>query len=167
MVARSIDISQGGKGANQAYAAAVAGGDGVSVRMVGAVGDDAAGEAALASLHAAGFDTAMMVQVSGTPTGRAYITVSDDGENSIVVALGANAEVTLASVDGSLHSDVVVAQTEVGAACGNAISALAEQVGARLVINNGPVVKLSDAALAYADPLIVNQHEAVDLLGGT
>ena len=99
VVARSIDFSQGGKGANQAYAAAVAGGTGVAVHMVGAVGDDAAGRDALASLQTAGVDTTMVATSSGMPTRRAYITVSDDGENSIVVALGANANVSPANLE--------------------------------------------------------------------
>lgn len=170
VVAHSIGFSQGGKGANQAYAAAVAGGQGVSVYLTGAVGDDAAGQDAIASLSAAGVDTTMLARVVEVPTGRAYITVSDDGENSIVVALGANAHVSPASLDAlrvdgaSVRPDVVVAQTEIGAASINAVSELAEQLGARLIINNGPVVGLSAAALAYADPLVVNEHEAADML---
>ncbi|WP_062213792.1 ribokinase [Demequina oxidasica] len=164
VIATSSHTFQGGKGANQAYAAAVAGSDAVTVEMVGAVGGDDAGLSALASLQAAGVDTALVATISGVPTGRAYITVSDAGQNSIVVAPGANSHLSAAAVENVMAPTVVVAQTEVGASEVNAVCAYAERVGARLVINDGPVVGLSHAALAYADPLVVNEHEAADLL---
>ncbi|MFD2795215.1 PfkB family carbohydrate kinase [Promicromonospora vindobonensis] len=165
VVTGSIEFFQGGKGANQAYAAANAGGSRVSVQMVGAVGDDAAGQAAVDSLAAAGVDTTLVKQVIDRPTGRAYITVSDDGQNTIVVGLGANAYVSPSNLVLAQRPDVAVAQTELGSAAVEALCAFAVEVGARLIINDGPAVPLSVAALRAADPLVVNQHEALDLMG--
>jgi sugar/nucleoside kinase (ribokinase family) len=115
VVTDSITFFQGGKGANQAFAAAVAGGDHVRVQMVGAIGDDAAGEAALASLHSAGVDTGLIKRVVSRPTGRACITVDDAGQNAIVVGLGANAFVSPSNLVRAQRPDVAVAQTELGA----------------------------------------------------
>jgi len=78
----------GGKGANQAVAAARLG------AMVGCVGDDQAGHELLASLEAAGVDGSGVRVVEGVPSGTACITVSEDGENQIVVSPGANARLT-------------------------------------------------------------------------
>lgn len=167
VVTEAIDFFAGGKGANQAHAAAIAGGDEVSVQMVGAVGDDVAGADALRSLRDAGVDTTLVKQVVGRPTGRAYIAVDDDGQNQIVVGLGANRFVSPSNLLLARRPDIAVAQTELGSAATEALCAFAVEVGARLVINCGPVVELSRDALAYADPLIVNEHEALDLLGAT
>jgi len=165
VVTDTINVYQGGKGANQAFAAAIAGAGVTVVRMVGAIGDDAAGDAALDSLHSVGVDTTLVKQVSGRPTGRAYITVTEDGQNSIVVGLGANAFVSPTNLVAAQRADVAIAQTELGAAATEALAAFARSCGARLIINDGPVVSLSADTLELADPLIVNQHEAADLLG--
>jgi ribokinase len=81
----------GGKGANQAVAAARLG---RRVAMVGRVGDDDAGRELLGSLEADAVDTAQVRVVAGVPSGIALITVSEDGENQIVVSPGANARLT-------------------------------------------------------------------------
>src|SRR4029453_16042855 len=86
----------GGKGANQAVAAARLGG---RVAMVGCVGDDTAGRELLGSLAGAEVDTERVRVVDGVPSGTAFITVGDDGENQIVVSPGANARLTAADVD--------------------------------------------------------------------
>ncbi|GAA1846416.1 PfkB family carbohydrate kinase [Agromyces salentinus] len=164
VVARSVETHAGGKGANQAAAAA---GEGVAVQMIGAVGDDAAGTRQLEALSALGVDASMVRRVIGTPTGRAFISVSDDGENSIVVMLGANAFVSPATLNGAESPEVVVGQTEVGTPPVEALGRFAVERGARLVLNNAPVVPLSAALLAVADPLVVNIHEAHDMLGST
>lgn len=164
VVTDSIDFFQGGKGANQAYAAAMAGRGEIVVQMVGAVGGDTAGVEALASLQEAGVDTTLVKQVVGRPTGRAYISVSDDGQNSIVVGLGANAFVSPSNLVLAQRPDVAVAQSELGGTAVEALCGFAERSGSRLIINNGPVVPLSATAVKYADPLIVNEHEAVEML---
>ncbi|MRG60723.1 ribokinase [Agromyces sp. CFH 90414] len=161
VVATGVATSPGGKGANQAAAAAASG---VEVQLIGAVGDDRAGSHQLEALSQAGVDVSMVRRVMETATGRAFICVSDAGENSIVVMLGANAFVSPATLHGAATPDVVVGQTEVGAVPVEALGGFAAECGARLVINNAPVVPLSPRLLAAADPLIVNRHEAADML---
>lgn len=165
VVTDSMEVHQGGKAANQAYAAARAAGGTARVRMLGAIGDDPAGDAAIKSLKDAGVDASYVRRVFERPTGRAYITVSDDGENSIVVGLGANADVSPKNIVGSGDPDLILGQTEVGSPAIEALVRFALCVGARVVINNGPVVPLSAGALEAADPLIVNEHEAADMIG--
>jgi ribokinase len=164
VVTDSIEFFPGGKGANQAHAAAISG-EAAQVRMIGSVGDDPAGIAALAALRAVGVDVSLVRTVVGVPTGRAYITVSSDGQNSIVVGLGANAYVSPSGLPQTTSATVLVAQTEVGSAPVEALGRLATASGARLIINDGPVVPLDPPTLAAADPLIVNEHEAAELLG--
>jgi len=165
VITNSAEIFQGGKGANQAYAAAMSGLQ-VAVKLVSAVGDDAAGRNALASLRDAGVECSLVRTVVQVPTGRAYIAVSDDGENSIIVALGANAFVTPSALPSLITADVVVAQSEVGAASVAALARIATAAGSRLILNNGPALELDALTLAAADPLIVNEHEAADMIGG-
>ena len=86
----------GGKGANQAVAAARAG---ASVAMVGAVGADDLGDEALRELAAEGIDVAAVVRLDGVPTGVAAIVVDEQGENFVAVASGANAELDAATVE--------------------------------------------------------------------
>lgn len=163
VISDGIEFAPGGKGANQAAAAAATGLD-VSVQLLGAVGDDAAGEEQLRSLRESNVDTSLVRRVIGTPTGRAHITVSADGENSIVVGLGANAFVSLVNINGAAEPTVVVAQTEIGGAAIDALCDFSLTWGARLIVNNAPVVHLRDKTLASADPLILNELEAGESL---
>jgi ribokinase len=156
-------VSSGGKGANQAVAAAYAG---ASVRLCAAVGDDAAGQEQLDRLREAGVDVAPVRRAEATSTGAAFILLTPDGENSIVVGAGANAslgaeDVTTAVDEGT---DVVLAQTEPGLAPVEAAAAAARRCSARFVVNAAPALGLGPAVLELADPLIVNEHEAADLL---
>jgi ribokinase len=164
VVTDSIDFFQGGKGANQAFAAAATGLP-VGVKMIAAIGDDAAGISALESLRSVGVDVSLVRTVVEVPTGRAYITVSADGQNSIVVGLGANGFVSPSGIPSTTRADVLVAQTEVGAAPVQALARLAVSSGARFILNDGPVVELDASTLRAADPLIVNEFEVRELLG--
>lgn len=150
----------GGKGANQAVAAALAG---ARIVMVGAVGDDGPAEVGLSLLRRAGVDLDRVRTVAGVPTGVALITVSDAGENSIIVIPGANYEVGLDDVRsvevGS--GDVVVVQGELPVEVVDAAVARASESGARVVVNLAPVVDLAPGTLRAADPLVVNEHEAL------
>src|SRR5487761_1287883 len=83
----ALELHPGGKGANQAVAVAYSG---APVQMVGRVGDDAAGAQRLEDLQNAGVGTAFVSRSPGAATGSAFITVTPDGENTIVVASGAN-----------------------------------------------------------------------------
>src|SRR5690606_12664698 len=108
----SLARHPGGKGANQAVAAARAGGADTS--FIGALGSDAAGDLPRESLQSAGVDTALVTLVP-EPTGTALITVSADGENAIVVAPGANSRVEVGSgqAERIAQADVVLAQLEI------------------------------------------------------
>jgi ribokinase len=159
-------IGPGGKGANQAVAAAVAG---AAVAMVGAVGADPWGREQLAGLERFGVDVRKVKVLMDVPTGLAAIAVTPDGENSVLVAPGANhaldAEGLISSVDGS--ADVVVAQCELTPEVIEAAGRFARSAGARLIISAGPVIPLDSGTLGAADPLVVNQHEARDIVCAT
>lgn len=166
VLGRSMSVLAGGKGANQAVAAARLGAE---VAFVGAVGDDSFAGQATTGLRAAGVDLSALTTVPG-PTGIALVTVSADGENSIVVIPGANAAVTADIV--SAHAatvagaDVVVLQGEIPRAATETAARLA---GGRVVLNLAPVIELSADVVRRADPLVVNEHEArlaLSLVGG-
>ncbi|KRD35844.1 ribokinase [Oerskovia sp. Root918] len=156
--------SPGGKGANQAVAAARAGGADTS--FVGALGRDEPGELLLASLDRAGVRTDLVERVEA-PTGTALITVSPDGENAIVVAPGANSHVRIgaAQADRLAAADVVLAQLEIPLDVVLAAAA-ARRPGAVLALNAAPSRDLPDEMWAVLDLLVVNEHEALDLAGG-
>ncbi|MFJ4108671.1 ribokinase [Oerskovia enterophila] len=156
--------SPGGKGANQAVAAARAGGADTS--FVGALGRDESGELLLASLDRAGVGTDLVERVEA-PTGTALITVSPDGENAIVVAPGANSHVRIgaAQADRLAAADVVLAQLEIPLDVVLAAAA-ARRPGAVLALNAAPSRDLPDEMWAALDLLVVNEHEALDLAGG-
>ena len=157
-------VGGGGKGANQAAAAAHAG---AQVRLCAVVGEDAAGDEQLTSLAAAGVEVSGVRRVADAATGAALIVLTPDGENSIVVGAGANALLgpdDVTRVTGSGQVDVLLAQSEPGTAPVDASARAAAELGARLVLNPAPVEGLDRATLAAADPLVVNEHEAVDLL---
>lgn len=141
----------GGKGANQAVAAARLG---AGVRMIGAVGDDADGEGMLQNLRDAGVDAAG-IWLGATPTGTALITVDESGENQIVVCAGANADVTVDGVDFA-PGEAVLAQLEVPL---ETVVALAERVPGYLVVNAAPARSLPGVLVDRADLIVVNETE--------
>ncbi|MFF3065266.1 ribokinase [Oerskovia sp. NPDC057915] len=155
--------SPGGKGANQAVAAARAGG--ADTTFVGALGRDESGGLLLASLDGAGVRTDLVGRTAA-PTGTALITVSPDGENAIVVAPGANSQVRIGpeQADRIAAADVVLAQLEIPLEVVLAAGA-ARRPGAVLVLNAAPSRDLPDEMWAALDLLIVNEHEARDLAG--
>jgi len=150
----------GGKGANQAMAAALAGAE---VVMVGAVGDDDAGRAYLARLRGAGIDVRGVAVLDDEPTGTALITVDDGGENSIVVVPGANGrvgEAALTSVDTTGTDDVLLVQLEIPLDSVTEASERAAERGVRVVLNLAPYADLPADVVDLADPVVVNEHEA-------
>ena len=151
----------GGKGANQAVAAAKLGGD---VRMIGAVGTDSQAEVGLAGLRAAGVDLTGVREIE-VPTGLAIVTVAEDGENTIVVIAGANDSVDAAQItaakDVIATSSIVVCQGEIPR---EGIEALPALVTGRFLHNPAPVMELDPAVLRTSDPLVVNEHEAALVL---
>ena len=161
LIGTSMVVLPGGKGANQAVAAAQLG---ARVAMVGAIGLDSLAASATVILESANVDLSNVRTVAG-PTGLAVITVSADGENTIVVIPGANAtvdaDVVGQSADLIAGAAVVVLQGEIPAA---GIAAAARLARGRVVLNLAPVIELDPATIAAADPLIVNEHEAALLL---
>jgi ribokinase len=153
----------GGKGANQAVAAARAGG--ADTTFVGALGRDESAELLLTSLTGAGVRTDTVDRVDA-PTGTALITVSPDGENAIVVAPGANSRVRIgaAQADRTAAADVVLAQLEIPLDAVLA-AARARRAGALFVLNAAPSRELPEELWEELDVLVVNEHEAEDLAG--
>ena len=154
----------GGKGSNQAVAAARAG---AAVAMVGAVGQDEAGKELVASLHAAGVDTDHVALTPDAATGTAMIAVDSSGANSIAVAEGANLSVRpedVAKAVAALNPAVVVVQREVPE---TAVRAALEHApeGAMRVMNASPVDPDTALPLDSIDLLVVNEIEVSDLLG--
>jgi ribokinase len=153
----------GGKGANQAVAARLAGAD---VVMLGAVGDDDGGAAYRRRLAALGIDAGPVSVEPGAVTGHALITVDAAGENVIVVVPGANAAVTashLSVLDEAGPGDVLLASMEVPVAAVAAAVRRATGAGARVVLNLAPYAALPHDVVALADPVVVNEHEALAL----
>jgi len=142
----------GGKGANQALAAYRAGAD---TTFVGAVGDDAIGEAALANLAKAGVDLSGVARVEGVPTGVASIVVDAKGENQIAVAPGANVELAPGDV-ATAGFDAVLCQLEI---TDEAVVAAARQATGLVCINAAPARPLPEYIVERADVIIVNETE--------
>lgn len=149
----------GGKGLNQAIAAARSG---ARVALVGAVGDDAAGHALRSMAANDGIDVTAVSVVADAATGRALITVDRHAENSIVVVPGANA---LMRAEPAPAARVVIAQLEVP--IDEVITALrrARQAGSRTILNPAPAQPLPEELVALCDIVIPNEHEAA-LVGG-
>ncbi|PRX47689.1 ribokinase [Prauserella shujinwangii] len=161
-------ILPGGKGANTAVAAARLGAD---VALVGAVGADGHGKLLLESLRESGVRTDL-VRTVDRPTGAAYITVTPDGENSILVSPGANHALAPADIDdvagvtgGFAGVRVLVASMEIPLPTVEHVLVSAAAAGVRTVLNLSPVAELAAEALAVLDVLLVNEHEAAWLLG--
>jgi ribokinase len=137
------------------------------VAMVGCVGDDDAGRALLASLQADGVDRSRVRVVDGVPSGTAFITVSEDGENQIVVSPGANAHLTgadVAAAEAALRAAAVtLLQLEVPL---EAVAAAARAAGGRVVLNPAPVRDLPEELLGQVDVLVPNRVELAQLAGG-
>lgn len=156
----------GGKGLNQAIAAARAGAE---VVFLGAIGRDEFGVRLRSALEADGVDTSGLLEVEA-PTGTAHIAVLDGGENAIVVVPGANAAVgTLTAGDreriaGASH---LLAQFERPPRLVAEAFALARVAGVTTVLTPAPVVPFDDALLDLVDVLVPNEHEARELTGLT
>lgn len=152
----------GGKGANQALAAARAGGE---VRFLGAVGDDAFGEQIRTLLAGSGVDVTGLATVA-EPTGTAHITVDASGGNSIVVVPGANGAIrTLSDEHREVigGSDLLLLQLELPLPLVTGAARFARSQGVTTVLTPAPVLPLPDDLLAATDLLVPNEHEAASL----
>lgn len=161
LIGSSMTLSPGGKGANQAVAAARRGARTV---MIGAVGDDGRADDALPHLRSSGVDVSGVDTVPG-PTGLAVVSVGGDSENTIVVVPGANGAVSASFVGGHAgalaEAAVVVLQGEIPV---DGIAAAVQHAGGRVVFNLAPVIDVPADVVKAADPLVVNEHEGRLLL---
>ncbi|MDY0871207.1 ribokinase [Dongia rigui] len=151
-------LTAGGKGANQALAAARAGG---AVTMIGCVGGDPLAETALTDLRAAGVDLSHLTTVAD-PTGLAAICVDKLGENHVVVASGANRQTKASQLSDSLlgPKTLLVLQMEVPLTENWAIIRRAKVKGTRVLLNVAPAAPIPTDVLPLVDWLIVNENEA-------
>jgi ribokinase len=158
LVGTNLSYFPGGKGANQAVAAARAGS---TVVILGAIGDDAFGPDLLQFLESNGVEASNVARRAGTPTGTALILVDAAGENEIVVVPGANGTVDrdLVAKSELKKGDVLVAQFETPVESTGALFALGRSVGATCVLNPAPAGPIPDDLLSLVDVLVVNETE--------
>ncbi len=156
----SYSVSGGGKGANQAVACARAGG---KVAFLGALGQDPFAETLRASLRESGAqDLSVPLEL---PTGAAFISVSEAGENAITVASGANAGLMpdmLPELTGFTH---LVMQLEIPLPTVLAFAQAARAAGVRVILNAAPAAELPPELLGSVDLLVVNEGELAALVG--
>jgi ribokinase len=165
VVGRDFFTAPGGKGANQAVAAARLG---ARVRMAGCVGRDAFGPALVASLRDAGVDAAAVTAVDG-PTGTALITVDAAGHNTIVVVPGANAACDAALVDRALvragGPGILLLQHEIPEAANARAIRAARQAGWSVMLNPAPARPVPPELLQLIDVVAPNASEAAAITG--
>jgi ribokinase len=158
-------LAPGGKGANQAVAASLAG---AHVAIAGALGDDAHARALRDALDAANVDLTHLRTTTQRSTGLAVLLVAPDGENAIAVASGANHSLVPADVDELLaevrRADVLLMQMELPVDVVARAAEVAAEVGTCTVLNLAPVVDFPAALLERLDVLVVNRSEAARLL---
>ncbi len=161
-----FDMGFGGKGANQAVAAALCGAD---VEMVAAVGGDLLGAETVRNFNSMGVRTSRVRVIPDVSTGAALILVAADGENRIIVAKGANDRLTPADVDAAAPqlaaADMVLLQFEVPLETVYHTIRVAKAHKVRCVVNPAPALPADLAELALADYLVVNETEAEVMSG--
>ena len=164
VTAERVKRFPGGKGANQAVAAAA----GARVAMIGAVGDDPAGIRMLDDLRGRGVSTESVRTAKGVSTGAAYITVTPDGENTIVLDPGANALIDSAAVQEAWAAlptaSVLLSLLEIPLDAVTTAVRLAASAGVRPVVTLAPAQPVPAELLSGLDPILVNEHEAAFLL---
>jgi ribokinase len=160
-----LETHPGGKGGNQAVAAARLGG---RVGILGRIGQDRHGEFLAETLRRDGVDTGHLLTTPG-PTGVALISVGPDGDNSIVVSPGANRHLSEEDVTAArpllAAAAVISLQLEIPMPAVLAAARTGAETGARVVLNLSPATRVPPELLALCDPLVVNEHEAAFLLG--
>jgi ribokinase len=165
VTAERVERLPGGKGANQAAAAAAAG---ARVAMIGTVGDDPAGIRMVEDLRGRGVSTESIRTAKGVSTGAAYITVTPNGENTIVLDPGANALMDGVAVEEAWTAlptaSVLLSLLEIPLAAVTAAVRLAADTGVRPVVTLAPAQPVPGELLSALDPILVNEHEAAFLL---
>lgn len=162
----SFMTAAGGKGANQAVAAARLG---ASVTFVGRVGMDDFGDAAVAALERESIDVRWVERDAEAASGVAFIVVNDGGENAIAVAPGANARVDESQVDRAVEAirdaDILLLQLEIPLKVVRHATEIAREAGTMVILNPAPATPLGSELLAAVDVLTPNQGEAAMLSG--
>jgi ribokinase len=160
----AFDTTPGGKGANQAVAAAHLG---YTVYIVGAIGEDVFGQALLDNLAKAGVDATAVARVSG-PSGVAPILIDEKGQNSIVVVPGANGKVDAAAVDRQSalirSAGMVLCQLELPIATVSRVIALCAEAGVPVMLDPAPAAPLPDAVFRQVSWFTPNETEAAFFL---
>ncbi|MDY0409778.1 ribokinase [Virgibacillus soli] len=165
LIGDSFYTAPGGKGANQAVAAARLGAE---VSMIGRVGDDAFGKEILDNLQQNGVAVNHVEPVTGNASGTAHITLAE-GDNSIIVVKGANDEVTPSYVKEAeetlKQADIILIQQEIPIETVAYIAAFCHEHHKKLLLNPAPARKLSEEVIAYATYITPNEHEFAVLFG--
>lgn len=166
VLASSASRTAGGKGANQAVAAAQLGGQ---ITLIGRLGADTVGREIRANLMRTGMNLEHVRELSGSSSGLATVTVDSHGENAIVVSPGANHQLTPSELarEGSavVGAGIAVAQLETPLDTVASFAELCDSYGVPLILNAAPSHDLSDELLARCEYLIVNRDEASSLTG--
>jgi ribokinase len=159
VLGNSFHSIPGGKGANQAVAAARLGAD---VTMISAVGNDSFGKTLVEHLTNEGINTENIIKVKDTSTGIASVIVSE-ADNSIIVVPGANNHVTPEVIDKHedkiINSDIILLQLEIPVESVIRVVELAKKHGVRTILNPAPIQKLLKELLEMVDYLTPNEHE--------
>jgi ribokinase len=167
LAGQSFVTVPGGKGANQAVAAARLG---ASVAMIGCVGDDAYGEQLRGALLAEGIDCQAVTAIVGESTGVALIVVDDNSQNAIVIVAGGNGHVSASVVDGFdgllQQAEVIICQLEVPESTVGHVLKRGHELGKTVILNPAPATgPLPQQWYAWVDYLIPNESEATALTG--
>ena len=166
LIGDAFDIFTGGKGFNQATAAARLGAE---VTLVGSIGADPFGEILLTAIENEHIDSRFVTRRTDIGTGVATIVVEPDGDNSIIVVPRANMALTTADIDAAVDciadADVLLLQLETPIAASEHAAAIAKRNGTTVVLNPAPAQPLPDSLLKYVDILTPNQSET-ELLSG-
>jgi ribokinase len=166
LAGREFHMIPGGKGANQAVAASRSGAD---THLIGCVGDDAFGELMLESLRNANVDVKDISRLQGISTGTATIIVEEGGENRIIIIPGANGRVTYDLVEQKwglkTRSDLVILQHEIPLTTIHSIIENCHLLDIPVLLNPAPMYPIPMDILAVLDTLVVNEAEAVALIG--
>jgi len=164
----SFFMNAGGKGANQAVAAARLGGN---ITFIARVGDDIFGRQAIQLFKDEGINTSCIITDAENPSGVALIMVDDNGENCIAVAGGANAALLPADMetmqDIIAEADIILMQLETPVATIDYVAALAKRYSKKIILNPAPACILDDGLLANITIITPNQTEAEILTGVT
>jgi ribokinase len=161
VVGTGVAYAFGGKGGNQAVAAAKMG---AQVAMAGRIGDDAFGQTLLNSLMAAGVDIGQIQRGQGA-SGMSTAIVCDGGGYGAVIVSAANLDIDPTVITIPKHTRVVLLQNEIPEAVNISVAQQARDLGVMVILNAAPARKMSPLLLDLVDILVVNRVEAADMMG--